>query len=222
MVPKWGEKEFMLIDLHVHTADYSPCSELDLEQAILRAKDMGLQGLCITDHESNGIASKAMQLARKHQFFILVGMEILTRQGDLLVFGLEEMPAGQVEADFLLKKIHQCQGIAISAHPFRDNGRGMGELIRQYPQLSGVEVFNGRTSPNDNYRALHLTRLLRFNAVGGSDAHRLDEVGRYVTAFPDGIRDLQDFREAFLSQQVFPMQFQGHAYEEVGYEKEII
>lgn len=215
----------MNIDLHVHTADYSPCSILDLESAILRAKEIGLQGLCITDHESNAIADKASKLARTHHFFILVGMEVLTRQGDLLVFGLEETPPGQVEAGFLLKQINQCRGVAISAHPFRDNGRGMGELVRQYPQLGGVEVFNGRTSLNDNYRALRLARLLKLNTVGGSDAHRLDEVGRYATAFPDGIRDLQDFREAFLSRQVFPLKLQNHVYEEVGYdgcEKEIV
>lgn len=212
----------MLIDLHVHTSDFSPCSQLDLEQAILRAKELGLQGLCITDHESNEIAGKAIDLARKHQFFILVGMEILTMQGDLLVFGLEEAPAGRVEAGFLLGHINQRQGIAISAHPFRDNGRGMGDLIHQYPQLGGAEVFNGRTSLNDNYRALRLAKLLNINAVGGSDAHRLDEVGKYVTAFPEGIRDLQDFREAFTNHQVFPLEFQENNYEEVGHEKENI
>ncbi|MEN6327087.1 MAG: PHP domain-containing protein [Syntrophomonas sp.] len=212
----------MLIDLHVHTADFSACSQLDLEQAIIRAKELGLQGLCITDHESNGIAGKASDLARKHQFFILVGMEILTLQGDLLVFGLEEAPADRVEAGVLLGQIKQRQGIAISAHPFRDNGRGMGDLIRQYPQLDGVEVFNGRTSLNDNYRAVRLAKLLNINAVGGSDAHRLDEVGKYVTSFPEGIRDFQDFREAFTSHQVFPLKYQKENYEEVEYEKEII
>lgn len=209
----------MLIDMHVHTADFSSCSQLDLEQAIIRAKEIGLQGLCITDHESSGIAPKALQLARKHHFLILVGMEILTLQGDLLVFGIDEAPPQRIDAGILLRELDQRRGVAVSAHPFRDNGRGMGDLFGQLPLLSGVEVFNGRTKGDDNQRAVELARTRGMNMVGGSDAHRLDEVGKYATLFPDGIRDLQDFREAFLSQQVVPMQFRNNRYEEAVHAK---
>jgi len=62
----------VIIDIHVHTAEYSPCSNIDLEEAILKAQIIGLDGICITDHESNGIFDKANELSKKHNFLVIV------------------------------------------------------------------------------------------------------------------------------------------------------
>jgi PHP domain. len=40
----------MLIDMHLHSAEYSPDSDLQIVDAIVRAKQLGLDGLCVTDH----------------------------------------------------------------------------------------------------------------------------------------------------------------------------
>jgi len=194
----------MLIDIHVHTAKYSPCSTIELEEAIIKAKDIGLTGICITDHESNGINNMANELSEKHNFLVIVGMELLTYEGDLLIFGLEDVPAEKMHADALTNLVTQNGGIAISAHPFRENGRGMGEKKKKVPNLSGVEAFNGNTKLKQNIKAYTLGAELGIACLGGSDAHKIENLGQYVTVCPDGIRDVKDFIGAVKENKVFP------------------
>ena len=73
-----GGKGKMLIDIHIHSSEYSHCSNLKLEDAILRAKCLGLDGICVTDHDSNGIVEKAHALSKKYDFLIIVGIEYYT------------------------------------------------------------------------------------------------------------------------------------------------
>jgi len=198
---------FLLIDIHVHTADYSPCSSVDLEDAVIRAKAIGLDGLCVTDHESNGIINKAKELSQKHNFLVIVGMELLTYEGDILVFGLEEVPKEKMYAKNLTTLISRNGGVSISAHPFRDNGRGMGNYIKKVEQLSGIEAFNGNTGSYQNKQAYELGQELNIPCFGGSDAHKIERIGIFATVFPDGIRDEVDLINAIKYENVFPVKF---------------
>ena len=40
----------MVIDLHVHSSPASPCSSIPVEQLIEEARAIGLDGICLTDH----------------------------------------------------------------------------------------------------------------------------------------------------------------------------
>lgn len=176
---------------------------------------MGLDGLCITDHESNNIMDLAKNLAREHQFLLIVGMELLTYEGDLLVFGLEEVPTEKMHAIDLVKLAWNHGGVCISAHPFRDNGRGMGAYIKDLTGLAGVEAFNGNTSYVHNHKAYKLAKNLDLPCLGGSDAHRLERVGQYATCFPDGIRDEHDLILAIREGAVYPLVYEENNYKEV-------
>lgn len=206
----------MFIDIHLHTAKYSTCSQIDLNEAIIRAKQIGLGGICITDHESNLIYDEAVHLAKKHDFLVIVGMEILSNEGDLLLFGIDEIPDQKLPADLLCRKTVENGGVVISAHPFRDNGRGMGNHISKLKDLSGVEAFNGNTEISRNLRAYSLSRQLKLPCLGGGDAHRIEHIGRYATAFPDGIRDFKDFKSAIKAKEVFPVAYKNNKFSEVG------
>lgn len=195
----------MLIDIHVHIAPYSDDSYLGLEEAVIKAKSIGLDGLCVTDHESMGAIDLAASLSRKHNFFLLVGMEFLTHEGDLLVFGLDEVPSQKVHAKELLKEVSRQGGIAISAHPFRNNGRGMGRYIKELSGLHGIETFNGSTTYFGNLQAYHISKKVNLPGLGGSDAHSVERLGKFATRFPNGIRDLKDFIAAVKSGKVFPV-----------------
>ena len=41
----------MLIDLHFHTSKFSSCSRMTLEEGLGRARDLGLGGICVTEHD---------------------------------------------------------------------------------------------------------------------------------------------------------------------------
>ena len=55
----------MFIDLHIHEKTFSKDSFLALEEIVELAKDRGLDGICITDHESMGLREYAKEYSVK-------------------------------------------------------------------------------------------------------------------------------------------------------------
>jgi predicted metal-dependent phosphoesterase TrpH len=195
----------MIIDMHVHESKYSSDSHFTLEEAVAKAKKVGLDAICITDHESSEIFDEAHEYSRKSGFTVLVGAEILTFEGDLLVFGLRDIPEHKMHASEIIRLAAKHKGVAISAHPFRNNNRGLGEHIRAVKgHLAGVEAFNGSTLPHHNLNAYTLATELNLPSFGSSDAHILEKLGRYATVFPDRVRDERDLIEAIKMGKVFP------------------
>ena len=58
----------MLLDIHVHTSKYSPCSTINLIDAVLKAREVGLDGICVTDHDTDSIRDDATLVARETGF----------------------------------------------------------------------------------------------------------------------------------------------------------
>ena len=59
--------------------------------------------------------------------------------------------------------------------------------------LDGVEVLNGSTPLEENRTALRFCRELGLKAIGASDAHVPEQVGKYVTWLPETVTTLPDF-----------------------------
>ncbi|MDK2803230.1 MAG: hypothetical protein PWR23_234 [Peptostreptococcaceae bacterium] len=203
----------MIIDTHMHEKTYSSDSFLSLEDIVKKSKSMGLDGVCITDHESNEIKDFAHQFSKQSGFLILVGAEVLTHEGDITVFGLDDLPKEKIHAQQLIDLTLKTGGVAISAHPFRHNNRGMGKFIKNVQGLSGIEAFNGSTFPHHNLYAYGLSSELSIPALGASDAHTIDAIGKYATLIPGNIRDEKDFIEAVKSGRVSPVVYSNNKYE---------
>lgn len=203
----------MIIDTHMHEKTYSSDSFLSLEDIVKKSKSMGLDGVCITDHESNEIKDFAHQFSKQSGFLILVGAEVLTHEGDITVFGLDDLPKEKIHAQQLIDLTLKAGGVAISAHPFRHNNRGMGSAIRKTKGLTGIEAFNGSTLPHDNLYAYGLSYELDLPALGASDAHVIDALGKYATYIPGTIRDEKDFIEAVKKKQTMPVVYNLGKYE---------
>ncbi|MBF4692514.1 PHP domain-containing protein [Fusibacter ferrireducens] len=194
----------MIIDLHFHTKQYSSCSRIDMEEGIEQAKAMGLEGVCITDHDVFACREKAQRLQEKYGILVIVGTEIYTKEGDLLCFGLDEIPSNQPFAQDLIDHINQVRGACIAAHPFRNNNRGMGETLRQLKGIHAIESLNGNTSKANNERAKQMAHALGVPCTGGSDAHSLDRIGSYATRFLENIKNESDLICAIRRGQVMP------------------
>lgn len=186
----------MIVDTHMHERTFSDDSFISLEMIVNQAKKIGLEAVCITDHESNGLTEFAAEYSRKTGFPIFVGAEILTFEGDITVFGLDQLPKEMLHAQALLDLVNKAGGVGMCAHPFRQNNRGLGNHIRSVKGLAGVEAFNGSTPHHHNMSAYHLAKELKIPTFGASDAHILEKVGQYATIFPGTIRDTKDFIEA--------------------------
>lgn len=205
----------MIIDIHVHEKTFSADSRIGLAEIVAEARRKGLDGVCITDHDSNGIAETVFEYRRKCGFTILVGAEILTFEGDILVFGIDELPEQKMHAGELLSLVASQGGVGIGAHPYRDNNRGLGDNVKILSDLSGFEVLNGNTEPHNNVKAFEVYQQFSVPGLGGSDAHKLDEVGKFATYFSCGIKTEADFIKAVKSKRCEPVFYENGVYRRV-------
>ncbi|GAA0178328.1 PHP domain-containing protein [Clostridium sediminicola] len=186
----------MIIDIHFHTKEYSPCSHINMEEGIKKAKEIGLDGICITDHDNRNAASFAKELEEKYGILVIVGVEVYTYEGDILCFGLDKVPEKRIHAQELIDLVNEKGGVTIAAHPFRNNGRGLGNEIKNLKGLSAIEVLNGNTTYENNSRAYELAKELNISCAGGSDSHKVENIGKYSTKFIDYITNEKELIKA--------------------------
>ena len=171
----------MLFDLHVHTA-ISACGEVDIGELVQGAKARGLDGICITDHDTMDIRHAISEGRQDNGLIVIFGMEYTTDQGDFLIFGpFEDLPP-KLPADLLLRTVALNGGVAVAAHPFRVTRPADEQLIRQ-GLCRAIECLNGRNSFSENRAVGAWRERYAVAACGGSDAHTLDELATFATRF---------------------------------------
>ncbi|MCL2122758.1 MAG: PHP domain-containing protein [Desulfovibrionaceae bacterium] len=193
----------MIIDLHVHEAIFSGCSRMSLEDAVTSARYQGLDAMCITNHDSLDIAES--DSLRTMNFPVFVGVELSTRQGDMLAFGLESLPSFRPTAQEFIDFVACRNGFSCAAHPFRAWSGGLGDCLDSLHGLDGVEVLNGGTDDEANCRALQACTQLGLAALGGSDAHRSQDVGKCATWFPGSVISMRELLQTMKSGRCHPV-----------------
>ena len=185
-----------IIDLHTHTKPASPCSDLDPVELIATAKQLGLGGVCLTEHDKLWTAEAVLKLAQECSFLLLRGVEVSSNHGHILAFGLNEYSPDLWRAEKLRHAVDLAGGVMIAAHPFRTSATNIP--IKQACQRSvfqlvdEIEVCNGVSPERENSMALEVCRQLGFKGVGGSDAHSVLELGCCVTIFQNQIKSEED------------------------------
>ncbi len=199
----------MIIDMHIHQRLNSSDSQLELFEAIRVAKARGLDGICITDHDDLGLRSMAETISKETDFMIIVGVEIYTLDGDLLCFGIDEMPNERMSAQETINFVNARGGITVAAHPYRHNNRGLGDVIKTVHGLGAIEVFNGRTDDFSNMKALKLAEQLNLPMTGGSDSHTDFEIGNFATYFNTPVKNELEFISALRMGNIEPVSVTG-------------
>lgn len=197
----------MIIDTHFHTKEYSSCSEIGIESGIREAKRLGLGGICITDHDIVASKTMAKEFQDKYDILVIAGTEVNTVEGDILCFGIDCIPEGSIMAQELVDYVDKSGGVCIAAHPFRDNNRGLKDSIRNIKGLHAIEAFNGNTDHESNMRAHKIAVELGIPCTGGSDAHKLENIGKYVTRFSKDVKDEASIIKAVRSGNIKPEKF---------------
>jgi len=183
----------MRIDLHIHTSPLSACSYIDPQELIQEARRLQLDGICLTEHQVVWDPDEVDKLAAEAGIRIFRGNEFTTNQGDILVFGFYEDIKELLIIQELRDKVTAAGGYMIVAHPFRGfKTFGIGQLQLTVEQackrkvlefVDAVEIGNGKLSPEENDMARKVAEKLGLPGTGGSDAHRVDEIGTWVTVF---------------------------------------
>jgi len=190
----------MIIDLHTHTKPWSDDSFLQPHELINRAKQTGLDGICLTEHDWFWDSDAVARLAEEHDFLVLPGVEINTEEGHLLVFGVEEYSFGMHRIDYLKRIVDEVGGFMILAHPYRRQFWGNEDIlaaVERYCRRPGfrlidtIEVLNGRGSVRQNEFSQELCERLNLRGVGGSDAHFFSDIPSSATFFQRKITSLK-------------------------------
>lgn len=184
----------MLIDIHVHS-DNSSCSTMPIEDILNHAREFGLDGVCITDHDTTAVLSQIREGFQPDGLLVLVGMEYSTPQGDYLVFGDVESLETGMDAPMMMTRVREAGGAVVAAHPFR-GWRPSDPSVITEDQCAAIEVVNGRNTDMDDYFAEGLAAKNGMARTGGSDAHTLEELGQFPTRFHVPINTRNDLVEA--------------------------
>ena len=196
----------MIIDIHTHTYPTSDDSSLSPEQLIEEAKRIGLDGVCITDHDGFWDPAQVNHLSRAHGFLVLPGCEVTTEEGHLLVYGLGKYIFGMHRAAFVRQLVDDAGGVIVVAHPYRRTYREQADtrpgayddMLEQAcrnsvsPMTDAVEVLNGRGTEKENAFSREIAERLGMRGTGASDAHRLEDLGSFATEFHRPVRTTDD------------------------------
>ncbi|MCH7736094.1 MAG: PHP domain-containing protein [Chloroflexi bacterium] len=196
----------MLIDLHTHSYPHSDDSFMSVDELIEGSKSLGLDGICLTDHDTFWTDEEIRDLSSKHDFLVMPGCEINTEAGHVLVFGLSAYEFGMHRPEYLQASVEQVEGVMIAAHPYRrrfleepaERPEAREEMLERasgdgfFRMCQGIEALNGRGLAVQNKFSLELGGRLRTNMTAGSDAHKVEQIGTVATEFHRPVACLDD------------------------------
>jgi len=186
----------MKIDLHCHST-FSQDNHLEPQDVIRRASQLGLDGVCFTEHHSFESSSLVDKTDRPKGFLVFRGVEVSTDAGHLLVYGVKDDSWNRwgrnnyLNLAKVVESVHALGGICVPAHPFR-GWESLGEKIYSVESLDAIETHNGVNGLLQNGLAIEAALKLGLPSTGGSDCHYLNQVGRAYTEFDHTISSLGD------------------------------
>ena len=81
----------MRFDLHLHTTRHSPDSLMGPFMMLRQAREVGLQGVVITEHDWLWTEEELQELRQAApDLFVFSGIEVSTREGHFLVYGVTD------------------------------------------------------------------------------------------------------------------------------------
>jgi predicted metal-dependent phosphoesterase TrpH len=197
------------IDLHIHTS-LGDDSLIEPQDLVGRAREVGLDAVCITEHHSYDLSEPFDEISRMAKFPIFRAMEYRADNGHLLIYGVRvtrgNLPSGlpmQKAVDWVQKN----GGVAVPAHPYQHSlaGQYLGDDILKLNGLFALEALNGSVSLEGNLRAEKAAKDLGINGIGGSDAHGLQVLGKAYTCFADPVGSMEGLTAALKGGNYFPV-----------------
>lgn len=167
------------VDLHLHTK-YSGDASISPKQVVdsLYAHST-IRGVAVTDHDILEGYFQVRKLAAAYEDLVIIpGVEVSTRQGHLILLGIEEKPAYLPPLESIVDFARKRAGLILIPHPYRVHG--IGDAAENVP-ADAVETINPWASPNENKLAEKLAVARKLPGVAGSDAHTSDQMWKAYT-----------------------------------------
>jgi len=195
-----------VFEMHAHSSDKSLDSGVSVEELVGQAAALGLDGICLTEHNALWPEEDTKRLSEIFQINVLPAIELGTNFGHVLAYGFSRYRPQLLMIDHLIKSAEEEGAALIVAHPMRSTGtlrRPSSEEIKNW--FTGIEAVNGDHSDSDDGYYVRLAKELGVVAIGGSDAHSVQAVGRAATIFPTEIKTVIDLVSALKQKVVSPL-----------------
>ncbi len=174
----------MRIDFHCHSL-FSADASSDPDRMVAAARECGLDGIAITDHDSCEAVEyfRAVGLITEDGlpvdgFLIIPGVEVTTADGHLLCIGFELRQMFDRPAREVCEEIHARGGLAIPAHPYDHWRAGIREEILDELPIDALEVFNAAATRSQyNAQARQYAERRGLPMTASSDSHLLESIG---------------------------------------------
>ena len=206
--------QFTVVDMHFHSR-YSD-GHNTVESIGETARRLGI-GIAITDHNE---IKGALEIADQKDILSLPGIEVTSVEGshvliyfyasrDLESFytrtvvpsmGTDVMSSTSLEMETIIEAARRYPTVIIFPHPYSAAYTGVqnsyvseSRLMALYEMVDGIEVINAENMNKWNLRSTVLGFNVGKGISGGSDGHRISQMGKVVT-----YSDCPANREAFL------------------------
>jgi predicted metal-dependent phosphoesterase TrpH len=199
------------IDIHCHTAKYSPCSEQPAEDMIEAGIRRGLDGIVITEHNLLWKKEALLKLQEKYpDILILNGVELTVSTYpssgydtyDILLYGLPqdyEIPPGRltVEKTFDMFEPEGCAFVL--AHPFRfsQTMKISDDTLRRF---HAIEIDSSNFTSHTSTLSMALSERLNIAGTTASDSHSTKTTGLWYIETPR-ISTMEEFVQVLRKRQ---------------------
>ncbi len=207
-------------EIHLHTNNCSACAISTPFEMVDAAVEKGYSGIVITNHFYHGNTrvdrnlpwksfvgeyiedyEDAKEYGVKKGITVFFGLEEGFAPGkEMLIYGVDPehflnhpefiMMSAREKSEF----VHECGGICICAHPFRNRSYIPDPETPPNPDLfDGIEGFNLANKPEENEKALIFAINNKKIIISGSDTHQKDNFGNAGIAFDTPVTDYSEF-----------------------------
>ena len=165
------------IDFHTHTY-HSYDSMMKPEKILRLAKQRGLNGIVISDHDTIKGGVECAALNKDKDFKVFIASEVKTNVGDITGINLKE----EITATNFTEVVQQIKnqgGLVLLVHPYHHHK--LDEI--NFDAIDLVEGYNGREFPENNVKAVLLAKQYNKPIIAGSDAHIYSEIANAKTFY---------------------------------------
>lgn len=171
------------IDLHTHTHHSYDCM-MKPEKILRLAKERGLDGIVISDHDTIRGGLECLALNKDPDFKVVVASEVKTSVGDITGLNLKEEITA-VNFSEVVQQIKNQGGLVLLVHPY--HGHKLCEI--NFDSIDLIEGYNARETYECNRKSIELAKKYQKPIIAGSDAHVYSEIANARTWY-ESLEDL--------------------------------
>jgi hypothetical protein len=149
-----------------------------IEDILKKAKEKKIDCIAITDHNEIEGALKAFEIAKDFGVLVIPGIEVKSKEGDIIGLNLKEKIEPKLSAKETIKKIKERGGFVILPHPFAFWENFKGNLKEIIKEIDAIEIYNASVIGKGNKRAENFVKKYNLPFIAGSDAHFPGFVGK--------------------------------------------